>query len=161
MRTGLMLAGAGALIIAGLAMAAVGSAAVLEGIARADGPVGGGEALEVQAAIQGSEGVAAVSVTGGAAEGVMMEVAGEFGTVVERTRLGGDTMEVRFDAEEGATYVLTVTLDGGETHAEAAIGAVPDAGGVALGSAGLYAVIGGMAWLVGTGALTVWRHKRR
>lgn len=154
-----MLAASGVLIIAGLALLAVGSQIVLEEIIQKNGPVGGGLELSVSADFgqDDTTGVFAVQVAEFQAGAFHVELAGPSG-MTAKVELERGTLEEEFEAEAG-TYTLTVRGSEDQTQALAAVGQPPDAGKKSLGFISVYVLVIGMALFAGTGAYGIWKRR--
>ncbi len=158
-----MLAVAGGLVAAGIALSFYGSAVVVEDLAQDARRIGGGDGMEVAVDLdRGGQGVYVVQVIEGAdgAE-ISASVAGPSGRVLASHEGGEDApAEEHFNAEEGGRYVLTVRNSGEEADVAGAVGLVPDAAKFSVGVTGFYLVLAGMACMAVIGVTAIFARRR-
>lgn len=163
-KSGIMLAGSGAAIIAGLVLVAAGNQIILEGVVQGEGGVGVGNPLVVQGMFDSDDaqtgGVFAVQVMEFEEGSFHARVIDPHGIEIISEGIDRDTIEMEFDVTDVGEYKLVVEGTGSvQTHVFGAIGPLPDAGKKALGFVSVYVLAAGMAGLIGGGAYAVWKRR--
>ncbi len=163
-KSAIMIVIAGALIVIGLILLAIGSQVILEGVSQENGIISSDQMLTVSAEFDAQEtstGVFAVQILE-FKEGVFSaRILNPFDVEIASQSVSEESTEEEFDVIETGTYKLVVqSTSNEEIQVFGAIGPLPDAGKKSLGFISVYVLVIGMAGLVAVGIYGI-RNKIR